>query len=81
MQGDYVGFYTGNGEKLSCSQAEPGQASCLAVCSLVSLHFKCLILRSHPVHFIRAGIIVTLVCMYVPNLSGNPVHACIEFRP
>ena len=29
--GDYVGFNTGNREKLSCSQAEPGQASCLAV--------------------------------------------------
>ena len=25
--GDYVGFNTGNGEKLSGSQAEPGQAS------------------------------------------------------
>ena len=31
VQGDYVGFNTGNGEKLSYSQAEPGQASCLPV--------------------------------------------------
>ena len=31
IQGDYVGFNTGNGVKLSCSQAEYGQASCLAV--------------------------------------------------
>ena len=30
--GDYVGFNTGNGEKLSFSQAEPGLAtSCFAV--------------------------------------------------
>ena len=34
VQGDYVGFNIGNGEKLSYSQAEPG-------CSSVSLHFRC----------------------------------------
>ena len=31
VQGDYVGFNSGNGENLSHSQAEPGQANCLAV--------------------------------------------------
>ena len=31
VQGDYIGFNAGNGEKLSYMQAEPGQASCLAV--------------------------------------------------
>ena len=30
-QGDYVGINTGNREKISCSQAEPCQVSCLAV--------------------------------------------------
>ena len=38
LQSDYVGFNTGNGGKLSYSQAEPGQ---LLDCSLVSLHFRC----------------------------------------
>ena len=32
LQGDYIGFNTGNGEKLSNSQAEPGQ---LLGCGLV----------------------------------------------
>ena len=31
QQRDYVGFNTGNGEKLSCSQTVSDQASCLAV--------------------------------------------------
>ena len=31
VRGDYVGFNTGNGEKLSYIQAEPGQAWCLTV--------------------------------------------------
>ena len=31
IQGEYVGFNTENGEKLSYSQAVPGQASCLAL--------------------------------------------------
>ena len=31
VQGDYVEFNTGNGENLSYSQAEPGQASCFPV--------------------------------------------------
>ena len=30
VQGNYVGFNTGNGKKLSYSQAEPGRARCLA---------------------------------------------------
>ena len=30
-QGDYAGFNTGNGVKLSYSQAEPDQANCMAV--------------------------------------------------
>ena len=36
LQGDFSGFNIGNGEKLSYS--------------LVALHFRCSILRSHPVH-------------------------------
>ena len=43
VQDDYVGFNTGSGEKLSYSQAEPGQ---LLGCSLVSLHFRWCILQS-----------------------------------
>ena len=37
--GDYVGFNTVNGEKLSYNQAEPGQAmaSCLAVAQFLSI--------------------------------------------
>ena len=35
VQGDYVGYNTGNGEKLS---SWPGLA--LLCCSLVSLHFR-----------------------------------------
>ena len=31
VQGDNVEYNTGNGEKLSYSQVEPGQASCLGV--------------------------------------------------
>ena len=46
VQGDYVGLNTGNGEKLSYSQAKPGQ---LLGCSLVSLHFRCQIPRPHSV--------------------------------
>ena len=37
VQGDYVGFNTGNEEKLSCNQAELGQASCLAVAEFLSI--------------------------------------------
>ena len=62
-QGDYAGFDTGNGEKLSCSQAEPGKLLC---CSLVSLHFCCWILRSHPVQrwfgSVREAISCTKFC-------------------
>ena len=45
LQGDYVGFNTGSGERLSYSQAGPGQ---LLGCSLVSIHFRGLILHIHP---------------------------------
>ena len=31
VEGDYVGCNTGNGEKLSYSQAEPGQGGCFAL--------------------------------------------------
>ena len=40
-----TGCHIGNGEKLSSSQAEPGQTSCC----LVALHFLCDILSGHPV--------------------------------
>ena len=40
VQGDYVGFNAGNGEKLSNSQAEPVQAPLLG-CYFVSLHLQC----------------------------------------
>ena len=44
LQVDHEGFNSGNGEKLSYTQA-----ACLALlgCCLVSLHFRCRILRSH----------------------------------
>ena len=48
VQGDPLGCRTGNGEKVSSSQAEPGgnQLSCC----LVSLLFLCHILSGRPVH-------------------------------
>ena len=52
IQGDLTECRTGNGEKLSSNQAEPGQPLGSAhqiSCCLVSLHFLCDTLSGRPV--------------------------------